>query len=151
MTELKRIHISEIATLYAVQGKPDGEYYDANEADKVIAEKDKEIKRLENLCESYRIDCDNLAIREANAYKIIGIDNKELRETKRALWLSRADRAKDNLTNYESYYNYLKMLETLKDDSWGGSNVDEYRWFNGWDNAERKCRAYAEKFKEETL
>lgn len=40
----------------------EGEYYTRTDADNVIAEKDKEIQRLENLCESYRIDCDNLAI-----------------------------------------------------------------------------------------
>lgn len=56
--------------------------YIKSEADKVIAEKDKEIQRLENLCESYRIDCDNLAIREANAYKEIERDNKQLRHQK---------------------------------------------------------------------
>lgn len=48
------------------------------EQESEIAEKDKEIQRLENLCESYRIDCDNLAIREANAYKEIGRDNKQI-------------------------------------------------------------------------
>lgn len=56
----------------------EGEYYTRTDADQVIAEKDKEIQRLENLCESYRIDCDNLAIREANAYKEIERDNKQL-------------------------------------------------------------------------
>ena len=49
----------------------ENDFYLKSEADKVIAEKDKEIQRLENLCESYRIDCDNLAIREANACKEI--------------------------------------------------------------------------------
>ena len=49
---------------------------------KRIADKDKEIQRLENLCESYRIDCDNLAIREANTYKEIERVNKQLRHQK---------------------------------------------------------------------
>ena len=57
-------------------------YYLKSEADNAIAKKDKEIQRLENLCESYRIDCDNLAIREANAYKVIERDNKELQHNK---------------------------------------------------------------------
>ena len=56
--------------------------YPKAETDKVIAEKDKEIQRLENLCESYRIDCDNLAIREANAYREIERDNKQIRHQK---------------------------------------------------------------------
>lgn len=54
------------------------EMYKVSDVDKLLAEKDKEIQRLENLCESYRIDCDNLAIREANAYKEIGRDNKAI-------------------------------------------------------------------------
>lgn len=52
------------------------------EQESEIAEKDKDIQRLENLCESYRIDCDNLAIREANAYKEIERDNKHIRHNK---------------------------------------------------------------------
>ena len=52
------------------------------EQESEIAEKDKEIQRLENLCESYRIDCDNLAIREANACKEIERDNKQIRHQK---------------------------------------------------------------------
>ena len=60
----------------------DAEVYLKSEADKVIAEKDKDIQRLENLCESYRIDCDNLAIREANACKEIERDNKQIRHQK---------------------------------------------------------------------
>lgn len=59
----------------------DNLFYLKAEADKVIAAKDKEIKRLENLCESYRIDCDNLAIREANAYKEIERYNKQIRQS----------------------------------------------------------------------
>ena len=52
------------------------------EQESEIAEKDKEIQRLENLCESYRIDCDKLAIREANACKEIERDNKHIRHNK---------------------------------------------------------------------
>lgn len=38
MTELKKIHITEIATLYAVQDKPEAYYYDAKEADRKMLE-----------------------------------------------------------------------------------------------------------------
>ena len=89
MSELKARRIGQ---LMSETGRCDTEVYLKSEADKAIAEKDeeiynikysrdewakacnqkdKEIQRLENLCESYRIDCDNLAIREANAYKDI--------------------------------------------------------------------------------
>ena len=70
----------------------EGEYYTRTDADNVIAEKDKEIQRLENLCESYRIDCDNLAIREANAYKEIERDNKQLRHQKHKRCLAMASK-----------------------------------------------------------
>jgi hypothetical protein len=48
-------------------GKGLADYYLKSEADKVIADKDKDIQRLEKLCESYRIDCDNLAISDEQA------------------------------------------------------------------------------------
>ena len=42
-------------------------WYEKSEADKVIAEKDAEIERLEILCANYRHDCDNLAISNEQA------------------------------------------------------------------------------------
>ena len=75
-----------------------------SEADKVIEEKDKEIQRLENLCESYRIDCDNLAIREANACKEIERDNKQIRRQKYKRCL--------NMVKWCKYWaNYWKCCE----------------------------------------
>ena len=50
-----------------------------------------EIKRLENLCASYRHDCDNLAIREANALKEIGRDNRVIRHHKYKRCLDKAN------------------------------------------------------------
>lgn len=78
-------------------------YYLKSEADKVFAEKDKEIQRLENLCESYRIDCDNLAIREANAYKEVERNNKQLRNQKYKRCLAIADFCESQC----DYYNTL--------------------------------------------
>lgn len=89
--------VYDIETMGLDEARPEDMPYAVylkREADKVIAEKDKEIQRLENLCESYRIDCDNLAIREANAYKEIERDNKQLRHQKykrclaMAMWCS---------------------------------------------------------------
>lgn len=74
------------------------------EQESVIAEKDKEIQRLENLCESYRIDCDNLAIREANAYKEIGRDNKQIRHHKFKRCLAMARIAQDDWHLHNSFY-----------------------------------------------
>ena len=97
MSELKAVHAFDVYEAYTKTGDDDAaQVYLKSEADKVIEEKDKEIQRLENLCESYRIDCDNLAIREANAYKEIERDNKQLRHQKykRCLAMAELCRAK---------------------------------------------------------
>lgn len=92
MSELKAVHAFDVYEAYTKTGDDDAaQVYLKYEADKVIAEKDKEIQRLENLCESYRIDCDNLAIREANAYKEIERDNKQIRHQKYKRCLAMAE------------------------------------------------------------
>lgn len=108
------------------------------EKESEIAEKDKEIQRLENLCESYRIDCDNLAIREANAYKEIERDNKQIRHQKykRCLAMARI---------CEERYNYLSCLE-----NWQMTDK-EYQQAIGdyWDRWYKRWLELAERFKEE--
>ena len=100
------------------------EVYLKSEADKVIAEKDKEIQRLENLCASYRHDCDNLAIRESNALKEIGRDNRVIRHQKHKRCLATA--------------NYLGLVSALLH----GETQLEYM------RRELKWLKLAEKFKE---
>lgn len=100
MSELKEWTASEIEEYddarleLAEDGKIDcTRVYIKQDVDKVIAELEEnhkkeveqlliETKRLENLCASYRHDCDNLAIREANALKEIGRDNRVIRHQK---------------------------------------------------------------------
>lgn len=48
MTELKKIHISEIATLYAVQDKPEAYYYEAKEVERKMLELQLEIEELKS-------------------------------------------------------------------------------------------------------
>lgn len=95
--------------------------YIKSDADKVIAEKDKEIQRLENLCESYRIDCDNLAIREANAYKEIGRDNKQIRHQKyrrcmamASYWVAVSYQCVDDKHRQSAERHHRKWLELAK-------------------------------------
>ena len=59
-------------------------------ADKVIAEKDKEIQRLENLCVSYRIDCDNLAISNEHVKRAARTLLKKMNHNKRKRCLAMA-------------------------------------------------------------
>ena len=96
--------------------------------DKVIAEKDKEIQRLENLCESYRIDCDNLAIREANACKEIERDNKQIRHQKYKRCVAMAEwfDAEADVAVADGYYEDMRLYQ---------------KWHNRW-------LELAEKFKE---
>lgn len=100
MSELKEWTASEIEEYddarleLAEDGKIDcTRVYIKKDVDKVIADLEEshkmeveqlliEIKRLENLCASYRHDCDNLAIRESNALKEIGRDNRVIRRQK---------------------------------------------------------------------
>ena len=92
MSELKARHAFDVYDEYTNTGDDEkAQVYLKSETDKVIAEKDKEIQRLENLCESYRIDCDNLAIREANACKEIERDNKQIRHQKYKRCLDKAN------------------------------------------------------------
>ena len=104
------------------------DYYLKSEADKVIEEKYKEIQRLENLCESYRIDCDNLAIREANACKEIERDNKQLRHQKYKRCLAMA------------YVEWLKQMSLC--------NYPDSILYRRAARRERKWKKIAEKFKD---
>ena len=101
------------------------EVYLKSEADKVIAEKDKEIQRLENLCASYRHDCDNLAIRESNALKEIGRDNRVIRHQKHkrclamaSYWVAVGYQCVDNKhiqMAEKRHYKWLKLADKFKE------------------------------------
>ena len=89
------------------------EFYLKSEADKVIAEKDKEIQRLENLCESYRIDCDNLAIREANACKEIERDNKQIRRQKYKRCVAKAEACMHKRWRTDEGFDYARSTRHM--------------------------------------
>ena len=105
------------------------EVYSKSDVDEVIAEKDKEIQRLENLCASYRHDCDNLAIREANALKEIGRDNRVIRHQKYKRCLAMANWCEAKLYAYPSF----------------GTESTEKKWWQKW---HKSWLELAEQFKE---
>ena len=128
MSELK-----EVMNVMQVSGEriPSG-YYKKCEVDAVLAEKDEEIQRLENLCESYRIDCDNLAIREANAYKAIERDNKQIRhhKYKRCLAMAMWCKAEAEI-NHNSAYEASEYLPSRED--YFRRRAEHYeRWQKRW-------------------
>ena len=110
------------------------EVYSKSDVDEVIAEKDKEIQRLENLCASYRHDCDNLAIREANALKEIGRDNRVIRHQKHKRCLAMAKMCDEVMMSCE-----LRGYTVLR--IWANKHEWAMRWKYRW-------MELAEKFKE---
>ena len=135
MSELKAWTAQEIANSEKNFLMPPIKVYLKSEADKVIAEKDKEIQRLENLCASYRHDCDNLAIREANALKEIGRDNRVIRHQKHKLCLAMAKMCDEVMMSCE-----LRGYTVLR--IWANKHEWAMRWKYRW-------LELSEKFKEE--
>lgn len=118
------------------------ECYLKSEVDKVIAEKDKEIQRLENLCRMYRIDCDNLAIREANAYKEIERDNKNLRHHKYKRCLAMAQ-------EWRNYAAFCGMQSSCHNHRGFGKTAEKWTWkeCHAW-RCRKRWLELAKKFKE---
>ena len=113
--------------------------YLKDDADKVIAAQDKEIQRLENLCESYRIDCDNLAIREVNSYKEIERDNKQIIHQKHKRCLAMADKCVDLCHKAKDLYRWAE------DENLEHHYNHKIEFFARW---HKRWLEIAEKFKE---
>ena len=76
---------------------------------------------------------------------------KELRATRRALWLARAERAKDRATTCNDFA-YLGDTEreinmTLARTWMKCRMLKPSEWSKVWNKVERKCRAKAEEYK----
>lgn len=129
MSELKAWTAQEIANSEKNFLMPPIKVYLKSEADKFISDLEEshkkeveqlliETKRLENLCASYRHDCDNLAIREANALKEIGRDNRVIshQQYKRCLamasyWLAVSYHCVDDKHRQSAEKHHHKWLE----------------------------------------
>lgn len=116
-------------------------YYPSNAVDEAIAELKAENERLVKCCKEYdsrqRID---------ERIKFNGA--KQLRATKRALWLSRVERAKAKAARW--YYSTVRY--DVKFDIAGrrygkGIFKSPEEWYKTWINVGRKCRAKAEEYK----
>jgi len=111
------------------------------DVDKSLAEKDAEIAELKAALEDVK----------ATAYAESVDAGMSERRLKRALWLARAERARDKALVF-----YFAMTERYNLNINGYSNKEKghirmrpARWWRiTWLKVERKCRAMAEKFKE---
>ena len=117
------------------------EVYSKSEVDEVIAEKDKEIAELKQKLEDAK----------ATAYTESVDAGMENRKLKRALWLARADRAKDRATTCNDFA-YLGDTEREINMSLARTwmkcrMLKPSEWSKVWNNVERKCRAKAEAYK----
>ena len=112
MSELKATSSGEIRARDALLGYW---WYEKSEADKVIAEKDKEIARLEAI---RKIHVEAIASMEAGLHQ----DEKEIRRLKRALYKALANWAREAKFDYDDdfgpWYNMehkcLKKAEEYK-------------------------------------
>lgn len=78
----------------------------------------------------------------------------ELKRTKRALWIARASEASKevNYWNCENESSYAIVDFNVRHEtivSYKAPHHRPYKWILIWEEVERKCRAYADKFKEE--
>lgn len=124
MSELKNYNIMDIEAMddERLEKSESGKIqvtrvYIKSEVDKVIAEKDAEIEKLKAI---RKVHVEAIISMEAGLHQ----DEKKIRRLRRALWLARAYRGRDNSILLPS-----KFMR------------------NVWDNVERKCKAKAEEFK----
>lgn len=101
--------------------------YDIDEVDAVIAEKDAEIARLDDLAHAHNIEL----LRKENL----------ITELKRALWLARAERAMMTLDYFTLKCRWFK--DYIKVDP----PECDVKMIHKWAGVERKCRAKAEAYK----
>lgn len=115
-------------------------YYEKSEADKVIAELKAKLESVQATAYAESVDA--------------GMENRRL---KRALWLARAESAK----NAECRYHRLAQKEVCDPQPHGWScyingevyqtgkmsrKLEPHYWCDIWDEVERKCRAKAEEY-----
>ena len=122
------------------------EFYLKSEADTAIAKLNSENERLKK--------CEIWMKQHFYCEEVIACESAKNRRLKRALWLARAERAKEShfmwcQLIYDKKYGIVKFNVRKE---WG-QNIKQGQtlhtpqgWADVWDNVERKCRAMAYKF-----
>ena len=127
-----------------------GGYYDVEDVDAILAEKDAEIRRLQR--------CEIWMKQHFYCEEVIACESAKNRRLRRALWLARAESAK----NAKCKYHRLAQKEVCDPQPHGWScyitgevyptgkmsrKLEPHYWCDIWDEVERKCRAKAEEYK----
>ena len=143
MQELKVYHSNEWHNEYT-------DFYLKSEADAVLAAKDAEIRRLQR--------CEIWMKQHFYCEEVIACESAKNRRLRRALWLARAESAK----NAKCKYHRLAQKEVCDPQPHGWScyitgevyptgkmsrKLEPHYWCDIWDEVERKCRAKAEEYK----
>ena len=138
------------------------EYYEREQVDTLLSEKDKEIEELnKKLMPCINGDCiltcevvekygkENAELKQklesvqASMYCDVVDANMENRRLKRALWLGRAERARTE----QCYENYSFYIHRHQKTMYGGTYRPYIAWLEKWDEVERKCKAKAEEYR----
>ena len=139
MSELKAASCFEFEKV--LRGKSNKLFYPKSEVDAFIAELKAKLESV-----------------QATAYAESVDASMENRMLKRALWLARAESAK----NAEYRYHHLAQKEVCDPQPYGWNcyingelyptgkmsrKLEPHYWYDIWDEVERKCRAKAEEYK----
>lgn len=159
--------MSELGSYYPYANR-DG-FYHKSDVDKVIAEKDKEVTELKTDNErlkkqsscTFSDDC--LRVRQLKAEaerlkreldksnEIYAIRRKKLRATRKALWLARAERAKERKIHFDTLDYFGISFVTINFESartWMNCRIEEpSKWAVIFEKVEQKCKAKAEEYK----
>ena len=148
--------------------------YDVDEMDIYIAEKDAEIARLKDELDAANNQCENLinsatdimlrqdkvndtkfaeieSLKASHYAEMVDAGMRE-RRLRRALWLARANNARNSYLKWNLYANFESEdnLFTIDefDESPGVTDFSTLRtyeeWYKVWQNVERKCQTKAE-------
>ena len=143
MSELKAVHAFDVYEAYTKTGDDDAaQVYIKSEADKVIAEKDSEIARLNAI---RKVHVEAIESMEAGLLQ----DDKEIRHQKYKRCLLRSVIAEMNATHFKDLF-YGEGSEALADE-YNKQITIHYKWHNRWlELAEKfKTNSTAQQGKEE--
>lgn len=151
MKELKRHHINEVMDMHALTRGELGysQVYYADDVDNAIAELKAENERLKNEKKKMYTKLQHDTIIDAMSRS----HHKELRATKRTLWIARAERANVTtlLWNVYCYQNNCLYFRDFMNEKCNPfrdlPKKTAMEWSDLWESIEKKCLGKAEEYR----